>query len=70
MVYCAAFDCNANNSKNRVPCSWFKFPTEPTLIKKSKLQTDEAHPALLTSRKLVSIATRTSEQKQKQESLF
>ena len=34
MVYCAAFDCNANIGKNKVTCSWFKFPTEPTLFKK------------------------------------
>ena len=31
MVYCAAFYCNANSSKNQVTFSWFKFPTEPTL---------------------------------------
>ena len=31
MVYCAAFGYNAN-SKNVVTCSWFKFPTEPTLF--------------------------------------
>ena len=30
MVYCVAFDSNANSSKNNVTCSWFKFPTEPT----------------------------------------
>ena len=33
MVYCAAFYCNANSSKNKV--TWFKFPTEPTLFKKA-----------------------------------
>ena len=22
MVYCAAFDCNTNSSKNKVTCSW------------------------------------------------
>ena len=33
MVYCAAFDCNENSSKNKVTCSWFKFPTESTLSK-------------------------------------
>ena len=27
IVYCAAFDCNANSGKNIVVCSWFKFPT-------------------------------------------
>ena len=32
MVYCAAFDCNGNSSKNRVTFSWLKFPTEPTLF--------------------------------------
>ena len=32
MVYCAAFDCNANNSKNRATCSWCKFPMELTLL--------------------------------------
>ena len=35
MVYCAAFDRNANSSKNNVTCSWFKFPMEP--IKKKKV---------------------------------
>ena len=34
MVYCVAFDCNANSSKHRVTCTWFKFPTEPTLFQK------------------------------------
>ena len=34
MAYCAAFDCNANSSKNKVTCSWFMFPMEPTLFKK------------------------------------
>ena len=33
MVYCAAFDFNANSSKNKLTCSWFKFPTGPTLSK-------------------------------------
>ena len=47
MVYCAAFDCNANSSKNIVTYSWLKFPREPTL------------PALLASRKRVSTAIRT-----------
>ena len=27
MVYCATFD--ANSSKNKVTCSWLKFPMEP-----------------------------------------
>ena len=58
MVYCAAFDCNANSIKNKVTCSW--FPMELTL-KKSKHQADEAQPALLASRKLVSTAIWTSE---------
>ena len=61
MVYCAAFDCNANRSKNIVTCSWLKFPTEPTLKNKHKLQADEAQPALFISRKLVSTAIRTRE---------
>ena len=61
MVYCAAFDCIANSSKNRVTCSWLKFPTELTLSLKSKLQAEEAQPALLASRKLVSTAIRTRE---------
>ena len=61
MMYCAAFDCNANSSKNKVPCSWFKFPTEPNLFIKRKRQADEAQPALLASRKLVSTAIRTRE---------
>ena len=38
MVYCAAFDCNANRSKNAVTCSWFKFPTEPTSFKKANVK--------------------------------
>ena len=38
MVYCAAFDCSANSSKNTVTCSWFKFPTEPTLFKKANVK--------------------------------
>ena len=49
MVYCAAFNCNANGSKNRVTYSWSKFPTVATLLK-SKLQADEAQLALLTIR--------------------
>ena len=53
MVYCAAFNCNANSSKNKATCSWFKFPTEPTLFRKSKRQADKTQPALLTSRKCV-----------------
>ena len=57
MVYCAAFDCNTNSSKNKVTCSWFKFPTEPTLFNK----TNVAQPALLATRKLVSTAFRTRE---------
>ena len=36
MVYCASFDCTANSSKNKVTCSWFKFPSEPTLFQKAK----------------------------------
>ena len=59
MVYCATFDCNSNISKNRVTCRWRKFPAELTLFKKCKLQTDEAEPSLLASRKLVSTAIRT-----------
>ena len=39
MVYCEAFDCNANSSKNKVTCSWFKFPTEPTLFKRANVKT-------------------------------
>ena len=61
MVYFAAFDCYANSSKNKVTCSWFKFPTEPTLSKKRKSQADEAQSALLASRKLVSTVIRTRE---------
>ena len=53
MIYCVAFDCSANSSKNRVTCSWLKVPTEPTLFKKSKLQADGTQPSLLASRKLV-----------------
>ena len=34
IVYCAGFDCNANSSKNKVTCSWFKVPMEPALLKK------------------------------------
>ena len=37
MVYCAAFYFKANSSKNKVTCSWFKFPTEPTLFKKANV---------------------------------
>ena len=29
MVYCAAFYCNANSSKNKVICSWSNFHMEP-----------------------------------------
>ena len=61
MVYCAAFDCNANSSKNKVTCSWFKFPTEPALSKKSKRQDDEVQSALLALRKRVSTVIRTRE---------
>ena len=28
MVYCAAFDYNANSSKNREACSWFQFKSQ------------------------------------------
>ena len=35
MVYCAAFDCNANSRKNKVTCSWFKFSTETTSNRRS-----------------------------------
>ena len=51
MVYCAAFDCNANSSENIVACSWFN-PTYGAnfVFKKGKLQADEAQPALLASR--------------------
>ena len=38
LVYCAAFDCNANSSKNKVTCSWSKFPPEPTLFKKANVK--------------------------------
>ena len=38
MVYCAAFDCNANSSKNKVTCSWFKLPKEPTVFKKANIK--------------------------------
>ena len=38
MVYCAAFYCNGNSSKNKVTCSWFKFPIEPTLFKKANIK--------------------------------
>ena len=44
-----------------VPCSWFKFPTETTFKKKSKLQANETQPALLASIKLVSTVIRTRE---------
>ena len=46
MVYCAAFYCNANNSKNTITCSWSKFPIK----KKAKRQTEEAQPALSASK--------------------
>ena len=39
MFYCAAFDCNANSSKNRITCSSFTFPTQPTLVKKWRAKT-------------------------------
>ena len=61
MVYCATLDCIPNISKNRITCSWRKFPAELTLFKKCKLQVDEAEPPLLASRKLVSAAIRTRE---------
>ena len=32
MVYCAAFDCNANSNKSRITCNWFKFSNVPTLF--------------------------------------
>ena len=34
MVQCAAFGCNANSNTNRGTSSWFKFPSQPTLLKK------------------------------------
>ena len=33
MVYCVEFDCNANSSKNRVTCSWYKLPIEQTVVR-------------------------------------
>ena len=38
MTCCVAFGCNANSSKNRVTCGWFKFPTESTLFKKTNVK--------------------------------
>ena len=32
MDYCAACGYNANSSKNKVTCSWFKYHAEPTLF--------------------------------------
>ena len=61
MIYCAAFDCNVNSSKNKATCSWFKFPTERTFFKKRKRQADEVQPSLLASRKRVLTAIRTRE---------
>ena len=34
IIYCASFDYNENNSKNKVTCRWSKFPTEPICFKK------------------------------------
>ena len=56
MVYCAAFDCNANSSKNRVTCSWRKFPTEPTLLKKTSSRRNTA--GLARFEKTVSLRSR------------
>ena len=63
MVYCVVFYCDANSSKNKVTCSWFKFPVEPTLFKKANVNrnVDEAQLALLALRKLVSTAIWTRE---------
>ena len=52
MVYCAAFYCNANSSKNTVTYSLSSYRANFIFIK-SRLQADEAQPALLASRKLV-----------------
>ena len=44
MVYCAAFDCKANRSKNKITCTrcgWFKFPGEPGA--KISLKEDDVH---------------------------
>ena len=60
MVYCAAFDCNANRSENKVTGSWFKFPTESNLFKK-KASSRRSTADLARSRKLVSTAIRTRE---------
>ena len=38
MVYSVAFYCNANSSKIKVTYSWFQFPTEPTLFKKTNVK--------------------------------
>ena len=38
MVYCATFDCIPNISKNRVTCSWRKFPAELTLFKQANFK--------------------------------
>ena len=38
MVYCMAFDCNANSSKNKITYRWLNFSMEPTLFKKSNVK--------------------------------
>ena len=60
MVYCAAFYCNANSSKKKVTCSWFKFPTEPTLSKKANVKPTK-HSGFACIEKLVLTAIRTRE---------
>ena len=61
MVYCAAFDCNANSSNNRSNESGLSSLQSQLCFNKSKLQADEAQSALLASRKVVSTAIRTRE---------
>ena len=58
MVYCAAFDCNANSSKNEVTCSWLKVLTEPTLLKKNFKPTKHSRLSSLRENCFAAVQTR------------
>ena len=57
MVYCVAFDCNVNSSKNKITCSWFNSLWSKLDLKK-QIQVDKAQPALLALGNFFSIRTR------------
>ena len=61
MVYYVAFNRNANSSKNRVTCSWFKFPMETTLKKIANITLLKHSQLCSLGEKLVLTVIRTRE---------